>query len=248
MRHLRIVFDLDDTLIPNRYRFNWANMKCGEVLVRALGNDCPHGADLFNLQTGIDTALVEELGFGPKRFEEGWVRTYREICEGRKLEPDDETVRKLRRAAKCAGRGPFRVVDGGLEVLRQLQAKGHELYLVTVGPEKHQRKKVRDSGLDVIFGDNAHFEKKSKLDTLHAIAGRRPRSTVVVGDSKRSDVAPALELGLHMIWIPNGGTWSYTDVEVDLKRVHRIDSITEVPAVVGRIAGGCRRKKAARKT
>lgn len=103
------------------------------------------------------------------------------------------------------------VFDDVVSALEQLKRR-HTLGLLTNGAPDLQRQKLEGSGLAdyfdaVIVSGEVGFGKPDTrifqviLDRLSAT----PSSSVMIGNSIKSDIVPALELGMRAIWINRDG-------------------------------------------
>ena len=90
-----VCLDLDDTLIPNSYRYNSAIWECGLIISRALEHRSPYATDLMKLHYETDKAMVAEFGFSARRFPISWVRLYETLCERVKVAPDPHVRSRL---------------------------------------------------------------------------------------------------------------------------------------------------------
>jgi len=249
----KVAFDLDDTLIDNRHRYTSAKLRCAAIIVEALGGKAPYDPkqlldELFRRNQRIDTALMEEHGLSPNRFPQSWAMTYREICLEKGIEADAAIEKKVRGTASRFRRGPFRATPEAIEALRQLKADGHELHLITAGEKGLQWRKIRDAGLVAFFEDRIHIVDRDKRPALREIAESDLGNVVMVGDSKRSDLAAALDVGVHAVWVPTHGYWPADDAEVDLKDVSVLASITDLPKLVRQLGGnGSKSRRCAKK-
>lgn len=247
-----VVFDLDDVLVPNRIRYTLSKLRCAAMIVEALGDRAPNSAEqiseeiLFRNQR-IDGELFKTLRRSPDRFPQSWVDTYRELCAERGCEPDSVVQKSIWRAACAFRRGPFRAKPAAIEALRALQADGHRLHLVTVGNIKLQKKKIREAGLATFFvdkeSDRIYIAEEDKTPALQVIAQGDPKKVIMVGDSQESDIKPALNVGVHAVWVPIHGEWAAGDgATVDLSSVAVLGSISELPELVRRLVGNGGRK------
>jgi len=109
------------------------------------------------------------------------------------------------RARRAAHIVPY---AGAIETLRTLRARGIRLALLTNGDAEHQRGNVERHGLA------AHFEciviegefgigKPDERVFHHALraVSCAPEAAWMVGDSLEADIAPALVLGMHAVWV-----------------------------------------------
>ncbi len=234
-RKLDVCFDLDDTCISNGHRYYGPTWKCGLIVHQALGYDSPRPADVLALQQTKQMDLVNKHGFVIDVYPRSWVLAYRELCRKHGVSIDPAVSKKLFRTAAHFADGPYEAFDGVKEDLAKIREMGHRTHLITVGPQKLQFRKIRCAGLEELF-DHIHVSLREKKRTLAMIAGDRPQDCVMVGDSKRSDMQPAKELGMITVWIPSN-TWSYADVPVDPDYVIEALHPDLVP-LIGQIARG----------
>lgn len=226
-----VCIDLDDTLIATSHLYHQAIWECGGIIHRALGVRSPYPSDVMALFTKIDTELFSQNGFVKNRFPESLVRTYVHLAESRGMTPSPAIKQRVRKAAMVHRQGPFVPLPGAQDALRALRADGHRLHLVTMGEPALQRKKIRESGFRHYF-DSVHVTGTDKRGAMErCIKGRDPSQCVMIGDSKRSDVAPAISLGMVAVWIL-GDPWPFAKAEIPEESYHRIDSIAEAPAFV----------------
>jgi len=223
-----ICFDLDDTLVATSHLYHRALWDCGRIIHSALGVRSPYPSDVIALHGKIDAVLWERHGFAKNRFPQSLVSTYVELAQSRGLKPSNEVKQKVKQAAMVHRRGPFVPLPGAQKTLQALHKDGHQLHLVTMGEPALQRRKVRDSGLAHFF-DSVHVTGKDKRASMSRCVGRRdPAECVMVGDSKRSDVAAAVSLGMISVWIP-GDPWPFAKADVPEDSYHQLASISEVP-------------------
>ncbi len=207
---LNFIFDLDDTLIATREIFVRAEQTFSDEMER-LGFDRNIAAHTL---VEIDTENIERLGFKPTRFPSSIGETYEALCKSRKSSPDPGTRRRLEDIGRRVFTITPRVLDGAAEVLEMLTQNGDQLLLWTRGDQEVQRRNLFSSGLAHYFGKVYVFERNKTAKELTDIIRSNklsPSATWVIGDSIRSDINPALEVGAHAIWIP-GTPWQYDNI------------------------------------
>jgi FMN phosphatase YigB (HAD superfamily) len=226
-----VVFDLDDTLIATSHLFHKSLWACGMLIHDALGTRSPFPTDVLALQQEIDAMLIQENGFVKNRFTESIVRTYVRLAEQRRIRPKREIKDALRRAARPHSDGPFVMLPGAANALRAIHADGHALHLVTMGEQRLQRRKIRQTGLLHLF-DSVHVTTGDKRAAIErCLGGEDPARCVMVGDSKRSDIAAAVAIGMIAVWIP-GDPWPFAKADVPEDAFHQLDSVADVPAFI----------------
>lgn len=235
-----ILLDLDDTLIGTGHLYHVAGLRCAQIISAALGPKSLHPLTLFQRQFEIDAEMVRTSGFAPDRYPRSWVKTYEERAHAVGLTADRKVCAALLRAGSSFTRGPFTPLKGAKEALVALQRDGHSLHLVTAGDRRLQRRKVTKSGLGPLF-DSVNVTGTDKRPVMQKIAREASGRVMMVGDSKRSDIAPAIDLGLVAVHVP-GDTWPYANAELDRRKYHEIASVRELPALIRALS----RKRATR--
>jgi putative hydrolase of the HAD superfamily len=101
---------------------------------------------------------------------------------------------------------------GAIDVLEQLRTRGIPMALITNGNAVAQRRNVERFGLAryfdcVIIEGEFGVGKPDERVFRHALAAcdARPADTWMVGDSLEADIAPAVRLGMHAIWVDATG-------------------------------------------
>jgi putative hydrolase of the HAD superfamily len=111
--------------------------------------------------------------------------------------------------------------------------------LLTKGDLFDQESKLARSGLGESFTAVEVVSEKNaatyrRIMTRHACA---PERFVMVGNSLRSDVLPALEAGAKAVHIPYFTTWAHEHLEEDAVRdaaFARVEKIADLVTLLGR--------------
>jgi putative hydrolase of the HAD superfamily len=105
----------------------------------------------------------------------------------------------------------------GVEATLYELAQRHRLLLFTKGQPQEQMAKLERSGLRPLFSRvGIPIEKDAAAyRLLVAQAELDPARTVMIGNSPRSDINPALRAGLHAVYIPHPHTWELEHEELD---------------------------------
>jgi putative hydrolase of the HAD superfamily len=128
------------------------------------------------------------------------------------------------------------LLDGVREAIAELAAS-FPLLLITKGDLLHQETKLAGSGLGHHF-TGIEIVSEKDAGTYRSVMRRygvEPRRFVMVGNSLRSDILPALEAGAHAVYIPYEGTWIHEHVAAEHLReaaYHEIAAIRELPALL----------------
>ncbi len=228
-------FDLDDTLMWNSTTYNQPVIDFVKYLTKIFNNRIPSMGTIARIQEDIDYSLGNQINprtgnpyaFGSDRFPDSFAFTYRALCEKGFGVFDKEVANQCREIGKTAfdERNYHRLglVPGAKELLDFL-ARWRHLVLVTKGEQEVQEAKIKALSLERWFHDIRIVDQKSwrvyhdVLASLRSRAGKRAgeystAKTVAIGNSYSSDIAPAIELGMHAIFIPCP-TWKAESVDI----------------------------------
>lgn len=99
------------------------------------------------------------------------------------------------------------LVPGALELLRNLQAKGYRMGIVSNGFREVQFNKLRSSGIDgffdvVVLSDDAGYNKPDRrfFEYAERKAGTVGKRNVIVGDNLLTDIKGALAAHWDAVW------------------------------------------------
>ena len=136
---------------------------------------------------------------------------------------------------------PVEPLPGVAETLEALRARGHRLVVITKGDLLDQEQKLARSGLGDMFHSVEIVSEKTP-ETYARIFGRLGAGegeAVMIGNSAKSDILPALAAGYWGFHVPYHLTWAVEVAEVpeDAPRYRRLNAFGEAPehlAVIGR--------------
>jgi putative hydrolase of the HAD superfamily len=122
----------------------------------------------------------------------------------------------------------------GVEETLEYLAGRHSLTLFTKGDPEEQKLKLDHSGLAIYFGHTAIVKEKDAPSYAALIRERQldPAHTWMIGNSPKSDINPALEAGLHAVFVPHERTWTLERAEIRegpgrLIRIERFEELRE---------------------
>jgi putative hydrolase of the HAD superfamily len=193
-----VVFDGDDTLWETEFLYDAARNEAAAVVAGA-GID----PDEFKtLQRKIDVGNVARLGLLRERFPTSSVEAYETLARRHESEVSELVALEVYRASATVFDRPAPLLAGAREVLESLTGKFH-LALLTKGDLDVQNRRVADSGLASFFSQISIVSEKDSaafqgvLDSF-ALPGSSGWS---VGNSLRSDILPAVAIGMRAIWV-----------------------------------------------
>ena len=229
-RCLRVViFDGDDTLWKTQELYDHAKTAFAR-LVAGLGYE---KKSVITELDRIDAANVSTHGFSRRRFPRSLVQTYRVLAGRSKQKPDKRVEDQIRHIGNSVFRKKPKLAPFTHSVLRRLK-KEFRLVLFTKGDASIQKRRIRQTGLRELF-DAVYITEYKKIGDLRDVLraeGVRSRDAIMVGDSVRSDIRPAITLGMRAIWI-NGRTWRYEYDDLPATpRVVRARSLRDIAKIL----------------
>jgi putative hydrolase of the HAD superfamily len=201
-----IGFDADDTLWQNETNYHAAKRRFAALLSPAQ----PEEHSLAVLDE-IEVRNVEVFGYGIKSYSLSMLEAAARLATG-PLEP--ALLDSLLGIAKDMLHIPVQLIDGVVDVLDQL-APRYRLVLLTKGDLFEQQAKIRRSGIADRFGFIRVLHEKTPevyREVLRDV-GVPADEFVMVGNSLRSDVLPALAIGARAVFIPHALTWSHEHIQ-----------------------------------
>lgn len=218
MNQQTLILDLDDTLIHcNKYFHESRNR-----LVKQIQEWFPFltkGTILQKL-TEIDLKNVEQYGLHSSRYPEALVLTYKYFClkNSRMVKADE--VAKIHQIGQSVFTVEVQPFPNMYEILEELLTDGHSLCLFTGGDVQNQFRKITELGLDSYFGNRVFISEHKNTKALERVLNHlkaNKKSTWMIGNSLRTDIRPAIELGINAIHIPSDLEWSYNIVDIEVE-------------------------------
>lgn len=225
-----LVFDLDDTLIPEPASLTAAFSAAGRLAeergveaprlreaVLRLARELWHASPVYDFCRRLGIASWEALssdfpGDGAElAFLRGWAPEYRLLAWQRALqelgEGDEALARDLAEAFRSARRLHHEPFPEAAELLQEL-GKRFRLALITNGPADLQRDKLRVSGLARFFeqpliSGELGFGKPDRRIFELALQrlGVEASRALMIGDNPERDIAGARSAGMGTVWI-----------------------------------------------
>jgi putative hydrolase of the HAD superfamily len=206
---LTLLFDADDTLWDNNVHFEraidaWLAVVVGEAWTAAAARD-----ELDR----IEEADFTSGGVGTSAFGDHLRLATAAIV------PSADLPRALERVDAILAAMPTAAVVPYPDVAATLDALGarHALYLVTRGDPAEQWAKIDASGLRDRFAQIAVVEQKVAATYRELVArwALDPATTVMIGNSPRSDIVPARAVGLRAVLLSRATTWRLELAAID---------------------------------
>ena len=208
-----VLVDFDDTIVETAPRFQNARRRLFELMLT-------HGFDEATCERvhhgEIDPLMLSQFGLGPGRLVHSFPETYRRLCDAVGRAPDDATIEELVVLARgVAGTPPL--LEGALDALTRLARALPTVVYTQSGEPEYQLGCLREAGvLDVVGAERVRVtdvKTGARLrETLHDLGVSRPEAAWMIGNSIRSDVNPALEIGANAILIEIDDPWHHDEV------------------------------------
>lgn len=203
-----IAFDADDTLWDNEsHFFNVENKMC-----RLLS----HYADEQTIKEKLfetEMANMDDYGYGAVAFTMSLIENAIKVSKG---SVNADEIAQIIELGRTLLRLDAKPLDGVGETLGKLKAMGrYRLAVFTKGELLTQENKLKRSGLLPYFDKVAIVSDKHENEyrNLCHEMSISPEELLMVGNSLKSDVMPALNIGSWAVHIPFHVTWQHEVVE-----------------------------------
>jgi len=201
MARQTLLIDADDTLWENNIFFE----KSIDHFITQLEHLGYTREYIRHILNETEKRNIRQHGYGVRSFRRSLEETYLKLAGNAARR---EMVQEIERIAAELEATPPHIMDGVPETLAYL-AKHHKLVLLTKGEAAEQAAKVERSGLQsyfdaieiVIEKDAAVYERMIEQFKIVKTHGW------MIGNSPRSDINPALQIGLNAVFLPHPNTW-----------------------------------------
>jgi len=208
-----VLVDFDDTLVETAPAFQ----KARDALFRQLQGEGFDQEDAFRVHHEVvEPELLELFGMGPFRLAPSFRDTYVRLCVEEERTPDPEAAR----ACEAMGQnfmGHPRIMDGALEALDRLARSVPTAIFSQASHPAYQMNRIRDAGVLSILPETwvritPRKSRESFLEACGHFGAEDPSRVLMIGNSVRSDINPALEAGARAILVEPYEMWHYDNV------------------------------------
>ena len=233
---LTIGLDADDTLWHNERLFSMTEQRF-EDLVAPFAS--PPGATVAERLLATEARNLATLGYGVKSFVLSMIETAIEVTDGT---VPATVIAELLEVGKSMMAHPVELLDGVADAVAELASRW-PLVLVTKGDLFHQESKLARSGLGEHFSRIEIVSEKDERTYRRIIQALEIDAAdfVMVGDSLRSDVVPALEIGARAVHVPGFREWALERASVGPEHEGRWWQASKLGDVAGILDGLDRR-------
>lgn len=219
-----IAFDADDTLWDNEPYFRQTEDELCQIMAEY--RDISDFKEYF---FGIEMDNMPDYGYGAVAFTMSLIESSIKYSDGKISASDIGRIIELGRKLVRLSATPLAGVAETLKVLHQRCR--YQLVVFTKGELLTQENKLKRSGLLPYF-DRVFITTDKQPDDYRKVCremGIAPEELVMVGNSLRSDIQPALEVGASAIYIPSEVMWQHEIIEhFEHERMFQIVTFSQI--------------------
>jgi len=199
-------FDADDTLWHNEQLFRFTEARFTELL-----RDHAEPAHLSERLLEAERRNLGHYGFGVKAFMLSMIETALDVTDDRVPGP---VIRRIIAAGQDMLAHPIELLPHARAAV-EAAADCHRVVLITKGDLMDQERKLAQSGLGELFAGVEIVSDKTPetYRTVFARHGDGAQAAMMVGNSLRSDIRPALEAGAWGVFVPHELSWALEAAE-----------------------------------
>lgn len=196
-----LVFDADDTLWDCQGHFEQVMQQLYTLLEPWVSRK-EAARELF----ATESKNMEQLGYGTKAFTLSMLETAMRVSHYEMSANQLYDLQQLCYTLLHLPATPLPEVEDTLEELKQ---RGYRMVLFTKGELQDQENKLKRSGLAPFFEyvEITSDKKEKEFRSLCKKLSILPDEMIMIGNSLKSDIAPALAIGAKAIYIPFHVTW-----------------------------------------
>ncbi len=230
MKLKTICFDADDTLWENEQFFRQTQERFARLLADYTSPD-----HLAQRLLEAERRNLGHYGYGIKGFVLSMIETALDVTEEK---VPASVIRSLVEFGQEMLRHPIELLPHVRDTIKALSQE-HFLLLVTKGDLLDQERKLAQSGLGDLFDGVEILSEKTPSaykQVFHRHA-TQPANAMMVGNSLRSDVVPALEVGSWGVYCPHDLNWELEEAPIPTghKRFAQIKHLGALPEIIQQI-------------
>jgi len=196
-----LLIDADDTLWENNVYFERAIA----AFISYLNHQEYSASEVRQALNAVERETILAHGYGLPSFTRSLIACFERLS---RHPLSDEQRKRVVGFANSIAEQEIELLPHVEETLRDLALR-HKLIMMTKGDHAEQADKVRRSGLAHYFSAVEIVAEKD-APTYQAVIARHelsPHTSWMIGNSPKSDINPALEAGLHAVFLFHKDTW-----------------------------------------
>lgn len=220
-----VAFDADDTLWHNERGFQMTQTRFAEMLA-----DWSDPDTLMQRLLAAERRNLSVYGFGVKGFVLSMIETAIEVTNNN---VPAQVISELLAMGRTMLADPVEVLNGVQSAIEAIKPYA-EILLITKGDLLDQERKLAQSGLGDLFDRVEIVSDKTAAVYAHIFASHDTPHQMMVGNSLKSDVIPALAAGLWGVHVPHELTWAYeqADAPIDHRHFRQIADLSYLPNLI----------------
>ena len=220
-----IAFDADDTLWHNEPGFQMTQARFGEMLSDWVEHD-----DLMARLLASERRNLAIYGFGIKGFVLSMVETAIEVTDHK---VSAQVIAELLSMGRAMLADPVELLDGVRDAIQAIKPMA-DILLITKGDLLDQERKLAQSGLGELFDRVEIVSDKTTAIYSSIFASHDTPHQMMVGNSLKSDVIPALDAGLWGVHVPHELTWEYEKAAppIDHRHFRHLTALSDLPGLI----------------
>jgi putative hydrolase of the HAD superfamily len=225
-----IGFDADDTLWQNEQFYRMTEEKFTKLL-----GEHADAAHVSGRLLETEKRNLKLYGFGIKGFTLSMIETALEVTDGR-VPP--KVIEEILRSGRELLSHPLEPLPYAREALEEVSGR-YRLVMITKGDLFDQERKLAQSGLGDFFAAVEIVSDKTAATYARVFArhGDGPARAMMVGNSLKSDVLPAIEAGSWGVHVPHQLTWAHEHAEPpeDMARFRKVEHLGQLRELLAEI-------------
>lgn len=226
-----IGFDADDTLWHNERFYVLSQERFADIL-----SDFTERDHLDDRLLEAEKRNLARYGYGIKGFMLSMVETAIEVTEAR---VPASVIRQILEIGQEMLDHPIELLPHARAAVEDMATTHHRIVLITKGDLLDQERKLAQSGLGDFFdGVEIVSEKDASVYArIFTEYGDGAERAMMVGNSMKSDILPALAAGAWAVHVPFHLAWALEHAEPprDNTRFHTLDDLGDLGALIGQI-------------
>jgi len=220
-------FDADDTLWQNEAFYRLTQVRFADLLADAADPD--HLAERL---LAAERRNLGHYGFGVKGFVLSMIETAIDVTQGR---VEARVIAEILSAGREMLAYPIELLPHAADAVTAL-AGDYRVLLITKGDLLDQERKLAQSGLGELFHAVEIVSDKTPAvyAAIFARHGQGASRAMMVGNSLKSDVIPAIAAGGWGVHVPHALTWAveHADPPLTAPRFRSLSDLGGLPALV----------------
>lgn len=216
-----IGFDADDTLWHNERVFQMTQARFAALL-----SDFADPGHLDQCLLATERRNLGQYGFGVKGFVLSMIETAIQVTDQK---VPAHIIEQLLQAGREMLAHPIELLPHARDCIESLAPRA-KMILITKGDLLDQERKLAQSGLGDLF-DQVDIVSTKTPDTYTRIFAPQGQRAMMVGNSLKSDVNPALKAGFWGVHVPHDLAWDleHAPAQTDHARFRQITDLGALP-------------------